>query len=114
MMSSVDSLHWIGFTAEVKGEARRLAFGKVEHQRSGGTAQGKLAEALAEYDGILSRYPEGDRAASARFRKGLTLLQMEKRQEGIDALKSVVSLHPNTRESGMAKAELIRLGEAAR
>jgi TolA-binding protein len=77
-------------------------------------AQGKLAEALAEYDGILSKYPEGDRAASARFRKGLTLLQMERRQEGIDALKSVVSLHPNTRESGLAKAELIRLGEAGR
>lgn len=77
-------------------------------------AQGKLAEALAEYDGILSKYPDSDRAASARFRKGLTLLQMERRQEGIDALKSVVSLHPNTRESGLAKTELIRLGEAGK
>jgi hypothetical protein len=39
---------------------------------------------------------------------------MERRQEGIDALKSVLSLHPNTRESGLAKTELIRLGEAGK
>jgi len=77
-------------------------------------AQGKLAEALTEYEGLLEKYPEGDRAASARFKKGLTLLQMERRQEGVEALKAVVSLHPNTRESGMAKAELIRLGETGR
>jgi len=77
-------------------------------------AQGKLAEALAEYESLLAKYPEGDRAASARFKKGLTLLQMERRQEGVEALKAVVSLHPNTRESGLAKAELIRLGETGR
>jgi tol-pal system protein YbgF len=74
-------------------------------------AQGKHAEALAEYDGLLAKYPNGDRVAGARLKKGVTLLQMEKRQEGVEALKSVVSLHPNTQESEMAKAELVRLGE---
>ena len=77
-------------------------------------AQGKLAEALAEYDGLLTKYPNGDRAPSARLKKGLTLLQMERRQEGVEALKSVVSLYPNTQESETAKAELVRLGEAKR
>jgi len=76
--------------------------------------QGKLAEALAEYDILLTRYPEGDKAASARFKKGLTLLQMERRQEGVEALKSVITLHPNTRESGLAKSELLRLGEVGK
>lgn len=75
-------------------------------------AQGRLAGALAEYDSLLTKYPNGDRAPSARLKKGLTLLQMERRQEGVEALKSVVSLHPNSRESEMAKAELVRLGEA--
>jgi TolA-binding protein len=74
-------------------------------------AQGKHAEALAEYDGLLAKYPNGDRVAGARLKKGVTLLQMEKRQEGVEALKSVVTLHPNTQESEMAKAELVRLGE---
>jgi tol-pal system protein YbgF len=77
-------------------------------------AQGRLAEALTEYDGLLTKYPGGDKAASARLKKGLALLQMERRQEGVDALKSVVSLHPNTQESETAKAELARLGEAIR
>ena len=78
------------------------------------TQQGKLADALAEFDRLLSTYPDGDRAPAARFKKGLTLLQMERRQEGVEALKSVVSLHPNTRESGLAKAELLRLGESVK
>jgi tol-pal system protein YbgF len=77
-------------------------------------AKGMLAEALTEYDGLLAKYPGGDKVASARLKKGLALLQMERRQEGVDALKSVVSLHPNTQESELAKAELIRLGEANR
>src|SRR5215813_1767642 len=77
-------------------------------------AQGKLAEASAEYDNLIAKYPDGDRAAGARFKKGLTLLQMERRQEGVEALKSVISIHPNTRESGLAKAELARLGEVVK
>ena len=77
-------------------------------------AQGKLAEASAEYDNLIAKYPDGDRAAGARFKKGLTLLQMERRQEGVEALRSVITLHPNTRESSLAKAELVRLGEAGK
>ncbi|MCI0663445.1 MAG: tetratricopeptide repeat protein [Acidobacteria bacterium] len=77
-------------------------------------AQGRLAEALAEYDSLLTTHPGGDKTAIAGLKKGLTLLQMERRQEGVEALKSVVSLHPNTQESEAAKAELVRLGEARR
>src|SRR5215475_4205134 len=75
-------------------------------------AQGRLAEALTEYDTILTKYPGGDKVASARLKKGMALLQMERRQEGVEVLKSVVSLHPNTQESETAKVELARLGEA--
>jgi TolA-binding protein len=77
-------------------------------------AQGKLAEALADYDGLLAKYPAGDKVAITRLKRGLALLQMERRQEGVEALKSVVSLHPNTQESEAARAELIRLGEVRR
>jgi tol-pal system protein YbgF len=77
-------------------------------------AQGRLNEALAEYDGLLAKFPGGDKVASARLKKGLALLQMERRQEGVAILKSVVSLHPNTQESELAGAELLRLGETNR
>jgi tol-pal system protein YbgF len=74
-------------------------------------AQGRLPEALIEYDNILTKYPGGDKAVSALLKKGMALLQLERRQEGVEVLKSVVSLHPNTQESETAKVELVRLGE---
>jgi tol-pal system protein YbgF len=77
-------------------------------------AQGRLDEALPEYENLLAKYPDGDKAPRCRLQKGLALLQLEKRQEGVETLKSVISLYPNTQESELAKAELVRLGEARR
>jgi len=74
-------------------------------------AQGRLAEALNEYNNILAKYPNGDKAVNARLKKGVTLLRLEKRQEGVETLKTVISLYPNSRESEIARSELIRLGE---
>jgi TolA-binding protein len=74
-------------------------------------AQGKLAEALNEYNEIQLRYPKGDKAAIAQFRIGVVLLRQEKRVEGVDALKTVMSLYPDSREAAMARSELTRLGE---
>lgn len=74
-------------------------------------AQGRFAEALNEYNNILARYPDGDRAISARLKKGVTLLRLERRQEGVEELKAVISRYPNSRESEMARSELTRLGE---
>jgi len=74
-------------------------------------AQGKLAEALNEYNEIPVRYPKGDKVAIAQFRKGIVLLRLEKRVEGIETLKTVMSLYPDSREAAMARSELTRLGE---
>jgi TolA-binding protein len=74
-------------------------------------AQGKLSEALNEYNEILARYPRGDKAATAQLRKGIALLRLEKRTEGVEALKTLVSLYPDSREASLARSELTRLGE---
>lgn len=74
-------------------------------------SQGKLAEALNEYDDILVKYPKGDKAATAQFKKGVALLRLEKRQEGVETLKALISLYPNSQEAESAKSELVRLGE---
>lgn len=75
------------------------------------TAQGRFAEALSEYNNILTRYPDGDKTISARLKKGITLLRLERRREGIEELRAVINRYPNSRESEMARSELIRLGE---
>jgi tol-pal system protein YbgF len=74
-------------------------------------SQGRLAEALNEYDGVLVKYPKGDKAAIAQLKKGVALLRLEKRQEGVETLKAVISQYPNSQEAELAKSELIRLGE---
>lgn len=74
-------------------------------------AQGRFAEALNEYNNLLAKYPDGGRAAIARLKRGVTLLRLERRQEGVEELKAVISRYPNSLESEMARSELTRLGE---
>lgn len=68
-------------------------------------------EALKEYDRILADYSRGDKATSALYKKGITLLHLERRNEGINTLKSIINQSPSSREAALAKAELSRLGE---
>jgi tol-pal system protein YbgF len=74
-------------------------------------AQGRFAEALNEYNNLLTKYPDGDKAVSARLKRGITLLRLERRQEGVEELKAVIGRYPGSRESEMARSELTRLGE---
>jgi tol-pal system protein YbgF len=74
-------------------------------------AMGKYTQALSEYDRILSDYPKGDKTTLALLKKGITMLHLERRQEGVSALKSVIAQSPNSREAALAKNELNRLGE---
>jgi hypothetical protein len=64
-----------------------------------------------EYSSILSRYPRGDKAPAAMFGKGISLLRLEKRPVGVEALKSLLAAYPDSREAAKARAELARLGE---
>ena len=73
---------------------------------------GKYNEALREYDRLLSEYPRGDRTLQASLKKGITLLHLERRSEGVDLLRSVIAQAPNSQEASLAKDELNRLGEA--
>ncbi len=75
-------------------------------------AQGKAAEALREYERLLIDYPRTDRAASATFKKGVLLLQLERREEGVNALRVVIAQFPAAPEATQASQELTRLGES--
>ena len=77
------------------------------------SAQSRYNEALREYDRLLTDYPKGDKAPAAYLKKGITLLQLERRDEGIAALRAVMSLYPHSPEAAQAAQELGRLGEAA-
>ena len=75
-------------------------------------AQMRYAEALAEYDKLLTTYPSGDKVVTGQFKKGLSLLYLERREEGVATLRGVISMAPNSNEAAQAKQELERLGES--
>jgi TolA-binding protein len=73
--------------------------------------QMRYAEALAEFDRLLTTYPSGDKVTAAQFKKGLALLYLERREEGVAALRLAIANAPNSTEAAQAKQELERLGE---
>jgi TolA-binding protein len=68
-------------------------------------------EALREYDRILAEYQKGDKYTQSLLKKGITLLHLERRNEGVGVLKSLVNQSPNSQEAAQARDELSRLGE---
>jgi chromosome segregation ATPase len=72
-----------------------------------------LNAALREYDRILTEIPKSEKTPYAMLKKGTTLLQLERREEGIEVLKSLISQYPNSQEATLARNELNRLGENA-
>lgn len=74
-------------------------------------AQMRYAEALAEYDRLISTYPSGDKVIASQYKKGLSLLFLERREEGIASLRLVIASAPNSPEAALARQELERLGE---
>ncbi len=75
------------------------------------THTARQSEALNEYNRILAEYPRGDKSLPALLKKGITLLRLERRDEGVSTLKLVISQSPNSQEATLARSELSRLGE---
>ncbi len=67
--------------------------------------------ALREYDRILTEIPRSEKTPNAMLKKGTTLLQLERRDEGVEILKSLIGQYPNSQEATLARNELNRLGE---
>ena len=76
-------------------------------------ALSRYGDALREYDRLLSESPRGPKAASAFLKKGLALLYLERRDEGIQTLRLVVQEYSGTPAAAAAKDELNRLGEVS-
>lgn len=74
-------------------------------------SQMRYAEALVEYDRLLATYPTGDKVIASQLKKGLSLLYLERREEGVAALRLVLANAPSSPDAVQAKQELERLGE---
>jgi tol-pal system protein YbgF len=72
--------------------------------------QGDYAGAIKNYNAVLENFPGGSKAAAAQLRKGLALLQSNKRDAGIHELRSLIQRHPQTPEAAQARTKLNGMG----
>ena len=72
--------------------------------------QNDFAGAVKNYNAVLEGFSGSPKAAAAQLRKGLALIQMNKKDAGIRELRSLIQRHPQTPEATQARAKLNALG----
>ena len=76
-------------------------------------SQRQYAQAVAEYDKVLTNYPKSFKLAPARLKKGMALIELGQKSSGVKELREVVKRYPGTEEERRARARLKELGVAA-
>ena len=72
--------------------------------------QQNYAEAVKAYNAVLEGFSGNPKAPAAQLRKGLALLQMNKKEAGIHELRLLIQRHPQTPEAAQARTKLNGLG----
>ena len=72
--------------------------------------QGNFQAAVTNYDQVLQNFPTGTKAPSSDLKKGLALIELGKKDEGIAELRHVIQRYPRSNEALQAKDRLRKLG----
>jgi tol-pal system protein YbgF len=73
-------------------------------------SQKQFAQAVAEYDKVLTNYPKSFKLAPALYKKGMARIELGQKAAGIRDLREVVKKYPGTEEERRARAKLKELG----
>jgi tol-pal system protein YbgF len=74
-------------------------------------SQRKFEEAVDAFDELILTYPQGDKAAAAHLKKGLSFVELGKKPEALAALKILVAMYPLEEESKLAQEKIRELTE---
>jgi TolA-binding protein len=72
--------------------------------------QGDYTNAISAYSSVLDKFPGNPKAAAAQLRKGLALIQTNKRDAGVRELRQLIQRHPQTPEATQARSKLNGMG----
>ena len=72
--------------------------------------QQNYTEAVKDYNAVLEEFSGSPKAPAAQLRKGLALLQLNKKDAGIHELRSLIQRHPQTPEAAQARSKLNGMG----
>jgi tol-pal system protein YbgF len=72
--------------------------------------QGNYQQAAQSYDQVLQNFPSGSKAASAQLKKGFSLIELGKKDEGVTELRRLIQRYPHSPEALQARERLRKLG----
>ncbi len=71
---------------------------------------GNYQQAQQSYDQVLQNFPSGNKAASAHLKKGFSLIELGKQDEGVGELRHLIQRYPHAPEALQARERLRKLG----
>ena len=77
-------------------------------------SQKKYADAIQQFDNVITRYPQSDKVPGALLKKGYAYISLGERAQGIVQLQYVLHEHPNSQEAALARQRLRQLGVETR
>jgi tol-pal system protein YbgF len=72
--------------------------------------QQDYTNAVKSYNAVLEGFPSSNKAPAAQLHKGLSLLAMNKRNPGIEELRTLIRKHPQSPEAAQARTKLNGMG----
>jgi len=72
--------------------------------------QGNYQQAAQSYDQVLQNFPSGNKAASAQLKKGFSLIEVGKQDDGVSELRHLIQRYPHSPEALQARDRLRKLG----
>jgi tol-pal system protein YbgF len=72
--------------------------------------EGDYQGAVRNYDQVLQNFPTGNKAPSADLKKGLAMIELGQKDDGITQLRHVIQRYPRSNEAIQARERLRKLG----
>jgi tol-pal system protein YbgF len=72
--------------------------------------QAHYQQAAQSYDQVLQNFPSGNKAASAQLKKGFSLIELGKQEDGVAELRHVIQRYPKSNEALQARDRLKKMG----
>jgi tol-pal system protein YbgF len=76
--------------------------------------QGNYQQAAQSYDQVMQNFPTGNKTASAQLKKGFSLIELGKQDDGVTELRHVIQRYPKSNEALQARERLRKLGVTPR
>jgi TolA-binding protein len=70
----------------------------------------KLTDSVKYYNAVLENFSGNSKAPAAQLRKGLALIQMNRKEAGVHELRLLIQRHPQTPEAAQARTKLSGMG----